>query len=187
MKSILVFGSAIIFILQCSLGWAEKVQTEEYLLSSGDILEISVWNDESLHREVMIRPDGRLSFPLIGDVKAAGRPVGELKAELEHKINEYVPGTPVTVIVNNIRYPGVFIVGKVANPGQYPMEKKLTVVQALAMAGGLNAFASKNNIIVLRQNSHEQKVFNFRYGDMEDGRKLEQNIALIDGDTIVVP
>nr|WP_045216505.1 polysaccharide biosynthesis/export family protein [Desulfonatronovibrio magnus] len=185
MKRIL-FVMYLFGMLFCSLAWADN-ENQQYLLSPGDMLEISVWNDESLYREVMIRPDGRISFPLIGDMVAAGKTVENVRIEMEESIDKYVPGTPVTVILNYISYPVVYIVGKVVNPGLYLMEKDTTVIQALAMAGGLNPFASRNNILIIRQNSKEQQMFNFRYTDVENGRSLERNIALKDGDTIVVP
>ena len=177
-----------VVVLQATYSWAGQAQhIRDYLLSPGDILEVSVWNDEALQRESMIRPDGMISFPLIGDVPAAGKTVRDLRKDLEDRINEYVPGTPVTVILNYINHPRMYVVGKVDTPGHYIMEKETTVVQALAMAGGLTTFASKNNILVLRQNAQEQEVFSFRYGDIENGRNLEQNIVLMPGDTIVVP
>lgn len=162
-------------------------QMTPYHLSAGDVLELSVWGDEDLQREVLIRPDGKISFPLIGDVQAAGKSVNNLKTELEKKINKYVPDVPVTVILKTINYPKVFIVGKVQNPSLYIMEGNTTVVQALAMAGGLTTFASKNDISVLRQTKSGQEIFPFKYGDIEKGKSLEQNIVLSSGDTIIVP
>ena len=166
---------------------AEVAEVSAYHLSAGDLLEVSVWGDEDLQREVIIRPDGMISFPLIGDVQAAGKSVNSLKTELEQKINKYVPDVPVTVILKTINYPRVYIVGKVEAPSAYIMEGRTTVVQALAMAGGLTTFASKNDISVLRQTTNGQRVFSFKYGDIENGESLEQNIVLESGDTIIVP
>lgn len=170
-----------------SVNAENTVQMSPYHLSSGDVLELSVWGDEELQREVLIRPDGKISFPLIGDVQAAGKSVNNLKTELEKQINKYVPDVPVTVILKTINYPKVFIVGKVQSPSSYMMEGKTTVIQALAMAGGLTTFASKNDISVLRQTKSGQKIFPFKYGDLEKGKSLEQNIVLLSGDTIIVP
>lgn len=168
-------------------GLASSGSDLHYILRPGDLLEISVWNDEALHREILIRPDGGISFPLIGDIKAAGQSVEDLKQNLEARIHEYIPDTPVTVILKEINHPGVFIVGKVVKPGLYPMENPTTVIQALAMAGGLNPFAAGNSILILRQSPNGQNTYNFRYSDVEKGRGLDQNILLTAGDTIVVP
>lgn len=178
---------AVVWFLATSAHSGNALEVSEYHLSSGDVLEISVWGDEDLQREVLIRPDGKISFPLIGDIQAAGKSVNSLKTELEQKVNKYVPDVPVTVILKTINYPKVYIVGKVEAPSLYMMEGRTTVVQALAMAGGLTAFASKNNISVLRQTANGQKVFSFKYGDIENGKSLDQNIVLMSGDTIIVP
>ena len=159
----------------------------QYRLGPGDVLEISVWNDEALYREVRIRPDGRISFPLIGDVMAYGRSVEELKGEMEKRMDKYVPGVPITVILKNLGYPRIYIVGKVERPGPFMMESELTVMQALSMAGGLTTFAGKSNILILRRQGQEQKIMEFNYGDLERGRHLDQNIILQPGDTIIVP
>jgi len=166
---------------------ADSLTGTQYKLGPGDILEISVWNDEALFREVRIRPDGKISFPLIGDVMAHGRTVSEVKAELEELMNEFVPGVPITVILRSLGYPRIYIVGKVAQPGPFMMETELTVIQALAMAGGLTTFASKSNILILRRDGQQQKTLEFNYSDMERGRNLDQNIVLMPGDTVIVP
>lgn len=166
---------------------ADSLTGSQYKLGPGDILEISVWNDEALFREVRVRPDGKISFPLIGDVTAYGRTVSELKAELEKLMNEFVPGVPITVILRSLGYPRIYIVGKVSQPGPFMMETELTVIQALAMAGGLTTFASKGNILIIRKDGQQQKTLEFNYSDMERGRNLEQNIVLLPGDTVIVP
>lgn len=158
-----------------------------YLLGPGDILEVSVWEEEAMFREVKIRPDGKFSFPLIGDIKAHGRSVEQVRIELQERIDEYIPGAPVTVILRNLGYPRIYVVGKVAKPGPFMMDSELTVIQALAMAGGLTTFAGKSNILILRRQGGEQKTLEFNYSDLERGRNLEQNIVLIPGDTVIVP
>lgn len=166
---------------------AESHSSQDYKLGPGDVLEISVWDDEALHREVKVRPDGKISFPLIGDVKAFGRSVSELKAELETRMDQYVPDTPVTVILISLGYPRIYVMGKVEQPGPFMMDSQLNVVQALAMAGGLTTFASKDDILILRGQGEGQKVYQFDYSDLENGRGLEQNIILQPGDTVLVP
>lgn len=166
---------------------AEDLPNRAYKLGPGDVLEISVWDDENLRREVKVRPDGKISFPLIGDVRAYGRSVSELKAVIEDRMDAYVPETPVTVILNSLGYPRVYVMGKVEQPGPFMMDSELNVVQALAMAGGLTTFADKGGILILRGQGEEQKAYHFNYKDLEQGENMEQNIILKPGDTVLVP
>lgn len=159
----------------------------DYHLRSGDVLEISVWGDEQLAREVAVRPDGMISFPLVGDVHAAGATVPELRKRIAQKVSEYVPDAPVTVILKKMGSSNVYVVGKVEKPGVYPLNGKLRVMQALAMAGGLNAFADSDSIIVLRPRGGAQDVMPFDYNEVAQGENLEQNVILMPGDTVVVP
>jgi polysaccharide export outer membrane protein len=159
----------------------------DYLLGPEDIVEISVWRDETLTRQVMVRPDGRISFPLIGDIVAQGRSVDELRKAIEEKIKEYVPDAPVTVMLLQLGSPKVFVVGQVAKPGVYVMGQPLTVLQVLAMAGGFREWAKKDDIIIVRKADREQKTIEFNYKKVAGGRALEQNVLLKPGDTIVVP
>lgn len=158
-----------------------------FFLGPGDVLEISVWKDEALFRQVVVRPDGRISFPLIGDVEAQGRTVAQLQDAVESKIKAYVPDAPVNVMVVEVGSTRVFVVGKVARPGVYVMGQRLRVMQALAMAGGMTPFAKKDDIIIIREENGGQKVWQFDYSDVADGEDLDQNIVLKPGDTVVVP
>ena len=129
---------------------AGEAVRDTFVLGPGDTLEVSVWDDESLQREVLVRPDGMISFPLIGDVEANGRTVDQLREAIADKIKEYIPSAPVTVVLNGLGSRKVYIVGKVNRPGMYIMEGPMTVVQALALAGGMNAFADDDDIQVIR-------------------------------------
>ncbi len=182
-----VMGLMLFFVLAGPVFAGNHFSSPQYRLGPGDVLEISVWNDEALHREVRVRPDGRISFPLIGDVQAYGLTVNQLKTELEKLMDDYVPGVPITVILRSLGYPRIYIVGKVAQPGPFMMDSELTVIQALAMAGGLTTFAGKSNILILRRQGQEQEILEFNYNDLERGRNLGQNIVLLPGDTIIVP
>lgn len=175
----------------CTLCAAEQEEMaalgSEFYLGPGDVLEVSVWKDEALSRQVVVRPDGKISFPLIGDVLARGRTVEELRQVVEDKIKVYVPDAPVTVIVVQVGSSQVYVVGKVAKPGLYIMGQTLRVMQVLAMAGGMTPFANKDDILIIRKNNGHQRVFKFNYGKVAGGKDLDQNICLKPGDTVVVP
>jgi len=157
-----------------------------FVLGPGDVLEVSVWKDESLTREVLVRPDGNISFPLIGDVRASGRKIEDLRAEIQTRVKEYVPDAPVTVLLSRLGSTRVFVVGKVAQPGMYMMPEAMSVMQVLGMAGGLTTFADTDGICILRRGAGGQEALTFNYGKVEKGRSLDENILLMPGDTIVV-
>jgi polysaccharide export outer membrane protein len=165
----------------------ESAKQAEFYLGPGDVLEVSVWKDEALFRQVVVRPDGNISFPLIGDVQAQGRTVGELRKAVEDKIKAFVPDAPVNVMVMEVGSPKVYVVGKVGKPGVYIMGESLRVMQVLAMAGGMTTFAQEDDIIIIRNENDGQEVFEFNYGRVAAGKDLEQNIRLRPGDTVVVP
>lgn len=158
-----------------------------YVLGPDDVLEISVWKDDTLNKEVVVRPDGKISFPLIGDIEAKGKTVEELRKDIEKKIQVFVPDTPVSIVVKTVRSPKVYVVGQINTPGIYIMVEKLRVMQALSMAGGTTAFADKNDILIIRNQNGHQKTFKFNYTQVAKGKHLDQNIILEPGDTIVVP
>ncbi len=167
---------------------AQVVVDGGYKLGPEDIVEISVWGDEALAREVVVRPDGGVSFPLAGDLKAGGLTVDQLREEVRKRIVEYIPDAAVTVILRKVENAKIYVMGKVQNPKMHVMGQDMTVVQALAMSGGLSNFADSGNIIVVRRFSDgKQKVFKFDYDEFADGDNLEQNILLQPSDTIVVP
>lgn len=158
-----------------------------YLLNPGDELEIDVWREVDLQRTVMVRPDGKFSFPLTGEVNAAGRTPAEVQAEVTSKLRNYIPEAVVTVTVTGIGGNQVYVIGQVNNPGTFIMNPQLNVLQALSSAGGMTAFASANDIIILRTSGERQQTLSFRYNDIARGRDLEQNILLEAGDVIIVP
>ena len=158
-----------------------------FYLGPGDVLEISVWKDEALTKQVVVRPDGMISFPLIGQIRAAGRTVEKLQADVQRRIGRYVPDAPVTVLVTEIGSPRIYVVGKVAKPGVYIMGHYLRVMQALAMAGGTTTFADRDDIMIIRNEQGRQIIMKFNYDRVASGRDLHKNITLKPGDTIVVP
>jgi polysaccharide biosynthesis/export protein len=166
---------------------AKTGEALSYQVQPGDVLMISVWKEPDLQAEVLVRPDGGLSFPLVGDLKAENRSVDELQALLGEKLKKYIPDPVVTVVVKLTGGSRIYVVGKVNRPGEYPLYRPLDVMQALSLAGGTTPFAALNDIEVLRREGATQRAISFRYSDVEKGRALEQNFLLKSGDTIVVP
>lgn len=160
---------------------------ERYLLNAGDILDISVWNEEALAKQVVVLPDGTISFPLAGELDAKGKTVSSLQAALKERLSEYLSDPVVTVSVVNVSGNTVHILGKVANPGNFVMSQPLDVIQALSLAGGLSTYAEENNIVVLRRLNGKQQVLPVRYGSIKKGQDLNSNIMLKSGDVIVIP
>jgi polysaccharide export outer membrane protein len=158
-----------------------------YLVKPGDTLLISVWKEEDLVQEVLIRPDGGYSFPLAGDLSAAGKSVERISQELTQRLERYIPDLVVTVAVTAINGNKIYVIGQVNNPGAFVMNPRVDVMQALSMAGGTTPFAELNDIKILRRTGSGQTVLPFRYSDVARGRNLEQNIMLISGDVVVVP
>ena len=160
--------------------------SKEYILGAEDVLEVSVWKDENLSKEVVVRPDGKISFPLIGDIQASGLTAAQLQENITKKIAEYIPDARVTVMVLKVNSLKVYVLGKVAKPGEYIVGKKINVMQALSMAGGLLPFADADEIVILRDGSVKQEI-KFDYNKVAKGKNPEQNIELMRGDVIVVP
>jgi len=158
-----------------------------YRLQPGDVLQISVWKEQDLQSEVLIRPDGGISFALAGDLHAAGRTTDELRSELETRVRKLVPGAVVTVAVKAANGNRVFVIGKVNRPGDFALNRPIDVMQALGLAGGTTPFADTNSIRVLHRDGAHQSSVRFRYTDVAQGRNLEQNILLQSGDTVIVP
>lgn len=160
---------------------------EPYRIQPGDILEVSVWREPDLKEEVLVRPDGGLSFPLAGDHKAAGRTVEELRVALVESLGKFIPDPAVTVSVKGLGGNRVYVTGKVARPGEFPFSRPLDVMQSLSLAGGVTPFADVNEIVILRRENGKVIAMRFRYEDVARGRRLDQNILLESGDTVVVP
>ena len=158
-----------------------------YLVQPGDTLGVTVWKEQDLQGEVLVRPDGGLSFPLAGDVQAAGHTVEEIRKVLQTRLTKYIPDPVVTVIVKKAEGSRIFVVGKVNKPGDFPLFRPIDVMQALSLAGGATPYADVNGIQILWREGAHQQVFHFRYDDVRRGKDLSQNILLHSGDTVVVP
>jgi polysaccharide export outer membrane protein len=166
---------------------AVPVADPGYTLGPEDVLLVSVWKDEHLTREVVVRPDGMISFPLVGDLAAEGRTVEDLRDDLVRRLTKYIPNANVTVAVTKVLSYKVYVVGRVTKPGEYLVGHYTDVLQALSLAGGLTPFAAENDIKIIRRIKGDQLVFPFRYSDVRKGRDLEQNILLQRGDVVMVP
>jgi polysaccharide export outer membrane protein len=166
----------------------EIARAKAYRIQPGDVLNISVWKETDLQADVIVRPDGGLSFPLAGDQVAEGRTVDELRQVLAEKLKKFIPDPVVTVAVKSLGGNRVYVVGKVARPGEFPFSRPLDVMQSLSLAGGATSFADVNDIRILRRGENgKQIILPFRYDDVSRGRHLEQNVLLQTGDTVVVP
>ena len=158
-----------------------------YLIQPGDLLFISVWKEADLQVEVLVRPDGGLSFPLAGEQLAAGHTVAELRQTLTERLKKFIPDPVVTVAVRQLGGNRIYVIGKVNRPGEFPFSRPLDVMQSLSLAGGATSFASLDDIRILRREAGKQVVFRFHYEEVARGRNLEQNVLLKSGDTVVVP
>lgn len=160
---------------------------DTYRLNPGDKLEISVWQEENLKQEVVVLPDGTISFPLVGGhLAAAGKTTEDLAKSLREHLSKLIPDSEINVRLIAADGNLIYVTGEVTHPGQFVMKGPTDVMQALSMAGGLTAFAKKNSIIVLRREAGgKTKSFPFEYGDVEGGKNIESNILLQSGDTVV--
>ena len=179
----LFFGCVLLLSTQ-----AFALGSDVYRLNPGDKLEITVWQEESLKQEVVVLPDGTISFPLVGHVAAAGKTTGELVKLLQERLNKFIPDSEINIRLLAAEGNLIYVTGEVKNPGKFEVKGPTDVVQALSMAGGLTAFAKKNNILILRREADgKSKSLPFEYGDVEGGENIESNILLQSGDTILVP
>jgi polysaccharide export outer membrane protein len=163
------------------------IPADTYIVQPGDVLVIDVWKEKDLQREVMVRPDGGLDFPLIGNIDISGKTVEQLRKEIVEKLTKYVPDPVVTLSVKQSLGNKIYVVGKVNKPGDFIVIRNTDVMQALSMAGGLNPYASANKIKILRREHGVLKSIPFKYSRVEKGEDLETNIVLQGGDIVVVP
>jgi len=158
-----------------------------YKIQPGDVLLISVWKEENLNQEVIVRPDGEITFPLVGEAKAAGGSIEKLRQLISERLKKYIPDPVVTVSIKQLSGNTIYVIGKVNRPGAFPIVRKVDVMQALSMAGGTSTYAALNKIKILRRANGKLKAIPFEYGEVEKGKNLEQNIILKAGDVVVVP
>ena len=199
-KSRLLIWSLLGLVLMLALGCAPRMSStvqaqaaaaqvveDKYQLGPEDVLEISVWKEPDLTKQIAVRPDGKISYPLIGEVQAAGKTVKQLREEISKRLEKYVTDAQVTVILLKTQYYKIYVVGKVNKPGEFLVGRPANVMQALAMAGGLTPFASPSKIVIIRKSGGSEQTLPFDYKSVAKGEFLEQNITLLPGDVVVVP
>jgi polysaccharide biosynthesis/export protein len=158
-----------------------------YVVGPEDVLTIVVWREKDLSGDVTVRPDGRITLPLINDIVAQGLTPDQLRDQLKAQFDKYVEDSSVSVVVKQINSRKVFVTGMVGKPGAYPLTSTMSVLQLISMAGGLNEFAKAKEIVVMRTENGAPKAIKFNYEEVRKGRKLQQNIELRPGDTVLVP
>jgi polysaccharide export outer membrane protein len=179
--------------LGCAIGLlfmslAVNAQDAQYTVKPGDVLSIAVWKEPELQgNAVLVRPDGTFSFPLVGQVDARQKSVGELQQLITDRLKKFISDPVVTVSVQEIKGNKIYVIGQVNKPGDFIVNPRVDVMQALSMAGGTTAFANLGGIIILRRSGTTQTALPFRYPDVVRGKDLTQNIELQSGDVVVVP
>ncbi len=172
---------------QAEAALVAQTAQENYQLGPEDNIEISVWKEPELTKQLVVRPDGKISYPLVGEIQAAGMTVKQLQDEISKRLAKYVTDANVTVILLKTQYYKVFVTGKVNKPGDFIVGRPTDVMQAISMAGGLTPFASPKSIVVLRKVGGKEEMFPFNYNAVSRGESLEQNRTLLPGDVVVVP
>jgi polysaccharide export outer membrane protein len=162
-------------------------QHAPYTINPGDVLIVAVWKEPDLQQQVVVRPDGAFSFPLVGDVHTDGKSVEDIEKIVSERLTRYIPDPVVTVSVAQIVGNSVYVIGQVQRPGQFVVPSRVDVIQALSLAGGTTPFAKLGNIKILRRVEGSLTAIPFDYADIEKGKRLHQNIVLEPGDVVVVP
>jgi polysaccharide export outer membrane protein len=165
----------------------EIVTDPSYIIGPLDVLEIQVWKEPDFSRQVLVRPDGKITLPLVGDIPASGMNTMGLKVLLSEKLEDFVSKPEVTVIVLESHSKNFYIIGKITRPGTYPLNPDMTVLQAISVAGGLAEWADKDSIRIIRRSGGKEEILLFDYDKVISGKKLEQNILLKPNDTVIVP
>lgn len=161
---------------------------DEFVIGPGDVLAINVWKEAEISKVIPVRSDGRISLPLIGELQASGTTPKQLEAEITRRLKDYVADPTVTVVVQEIRSQKINVLGMVSHPGSFPLAKPMTVIDAIATAGGFRDFAKQKDVYVLHKDaSGRQTRLPVNYKDVIKGSHPEQNIELQSGDTVVVP
>lgn len=185
------FGLPVLLALLVFTGMpsfaAAQEADEGYRIRPGDVLTVSVWREEDLQLEVVVRPDGGISIPLAGEIQAAGQSIEGLRREITDRLAGYIPDLVVTVAAKQLQGNKIYVIGKVARPGEFVLNSRVDVMQALSMAGGTIKFADLDEIKILRRVDGKESVIAFDYTRLERGEALEQNVLLEVGDVVVVP
>jgi polysaccharide export outer membrane protein len=166
---------------------AQAQAQQDYIVNPGDVLDVAVWKEEDLTKSVIVRPDGKFSFPLVGELSAVNRTVAQIQTDIGNRLKPYIPDPVVSVAVKSLDGCKVYVIGQVNKPGSFVMNPRISVLQALSLAGGMTPFAATNDIMVLRGAANAQHALPFRYGEVVKGRNLNQNVLLEAGDVVIVP
>jgi polysaccharide biosynthesis/export protein len=180
------FVLVVLLLAACGIR-AALAQDAEYTVKPGDILAIAVWKEPDLQGPVLVRPDGAFSFPLAGQVDARGKTVMQLQQTVTDRLKKFISDPVVTVSIQQVNGNKVYVIGQVNKPGEFIVNPRVDVMQALSMAGGTTPFAALGDITILRREGGVQRSLPFRYNDVIKGRNLDQNIQLQAGDVVVVP
>jgi polysaccharide export outer membrane protein len=160
---------------------------KDFVIGPEDVLSVTVWREKDLSADVTVRPDGKVTLPLVNEIQAAGLTPAQLREQLTTAMSRFVADPSVTVAVKTINSLKVYISGQVGKPGAYPLTSPTTVLQLIVTAGGLHEFADAKNIVIIRRQDGQETTHRFNYKDVLKGRNLAQNIQLAPGDTILVP
>ncbi|HKQ33751.1 MAG TPA: polysaccharide biosynthesis/export family protein [Nitrospiraceae bacterium] len=196
-RTLLIVGALLGMSVSCApvskeaLEEASKPVPKEFLLGPEDVLEVSVWRNQDLSRTVVVRPDGKISLPLVGDVQASGLNASQVAAKIAAKLTEFKENPNVSVSLKEVNSYFIFVLGEVLKPGKYPLKSYVTVLQGVSMAGGFTPYASKNRMQVIRTRTNEDgKESQIRipvpYNELVSGKGEIDNFILKSGDTIVV-
>jgi len=177
----------IFFIIPNTVFGEEQSPGTEYTIGLGDTIEIHVWQEADLSRSVMVRLDGRVSLPLLGDVEVAHKTINQLTIELDKLYSNIITEPAVTVILTESRSRRYYILGQIQTPGEFSLDTPITVLQAIARSGGFQEWAKTGNISIIRRSPQGEVIHKFDYDDVVKGKKLKQNIDILPGDTIIVP
>lgn len=178
-----IAACAVTFLAPFSVNAVES----DYTLNAGDVLQVTVWKEDGLDREVLVLPDGSISFPLAGTIAARGKTATEVQAEIVERLKKYIPDASVAVSVKAALGNVIDVIGQVLKPGELTLGHRITVMQALSMAGGLTPYASESNIIILHMVNGKEVSIPFPYDDVKRGKSLDKDIVLSPNDVIVVP
>jgi polysaccharide biosynthesis/export protein len=159
----------------------------EYVIGPDDVLDVSVWKEPELTRSLQVRPDGKISMPLLNDVQAAGLTAAQLSQVISERLKKYLTTPQVTVILTQINSQKVYVLGEVTRPGAYPVLPGMNILQAISSAGGLTPYANTKKIMLMRNENGVEAKYPFSYKEVLDGRRADENIRVKAGDTIVVP
>jgi polysaccharide export outer membrane protein len=192
-SKVFVALAALVCMISLTAAFAQNpvgepmVSGGDYEIGPEDVLEISVWKEKDLQREVLVRPDGWFTFPLVGNIEAKGKTAQQIQEEITQWLKEYIPNPVVSVSVKKIAGYKIFVIGRVNKPGEYVVGSYIDVLQALTLAGGLTPFAEEAKIKIVRKENGKKTILPFDYSTVKKGMRMEQNITLMCGDVIIVP